>query len=198
MSVTGREPTGLRERKKAATRKAIADTALRLFLTHGYEQVSMRQIAETADVSVSTLFNYFPGGKEALVFDDETHNEAALIAAVTDRPPGRTIPEALRIHLTGFVTDPQTPGSGLAEFQAFVQRTPALREYARAMWLRHEEALARAIAAQTGRPADDLTSAALACFALEIVTLARSRPDPAAAVARACELLDRGWAAVTA
>ncbi|GAA0522977.1 TetR family transcriptional regulator [Paractinoplanes deccanensis] len=198
MSDSGREPVGLRERKKAATRKAIAETALELFLAHGYERVSMRQIAEAADVSVSTLFNYFPAGKEALVFDDETDNEAALIAAVTDRPPGRTITEALRMHLTGFVTKPAGPGSRFAEFQAFVQRTPALREYARTMWLRHEEALARAIAAESGRAADDLACAALACFALEAVTFARSRPDPAAALAGACELLDRGWAAVTA
>ncbi|SDH31033.1 transcriptional regulator, TetR family [Lentzea fradiae] len=198
MSDSDRRPAGLRERKKAATRKAIAETALQLFLAHGYEQVGIRQIAEAADVSVSTLFNYFPGGKEALVFDEETDNEAALIAAVTDRPAGRTITEALRTYLTGFASKPSGPGSRFAEFQAFVQRTPALREYARTMWLRHEEALARAIAAESGRPADDLTCAALARFALETVAFARSRPDPAAAFAHAWELLDRGWAAITA
>ncbi|MFC4907412.1 hypothetical protein [Actinomadura gamaensis] len=42
-------------------------------------------------MSVSTLFNFFPDGKEALVFDEDTSNEAALVSAVTDRPAGRTV-----------------------------------------------------------------------------------------------------------
>ena len=57
---------GRRERKKAATRKSLADAALRLFLDRGYDQVSIRDIAEAADVSTTTLFKHFPS-KEALV-----------------------------------------------------------------------------------------------------------------------------------
>ena len=79
---------GRRERKKAATRQAIADTALRLFLERGYDQVGVREIAEAADVSVTTLFKHFPG-KEALVFDQDADREAELVAAVGDGPPGR-------------------------------------------------------------------------------------------------------------
>ncbi|MGY5138836.1 TetR/AcrR family transcriptional regulator, partial [Streptomyces nigrescens] len=62
---------GRRERKKAATRQALADAALRLFLERGYDQVSIRDIAEAADVSTTTLFKHFPG-KEALVFDADS------------------------------------------------------------------------------------------------------------------------------
>ncbi|GAA1226223.1 TetR/AcrR family transcriptional regulator [Kitasatospora nipponensis] len=186
---------GRRERKKAATRQAIADTALRLFLERGYEQVGVREIAEGADVSVSTLFNYFPQGKEALVFDEDARNEAALVRAVTDRPPGWTIPQALRAHLAGFADSGRTRDPRFADFQRLVHETPALREYSRTMWLRHEDALARVLADQTGRPHDDLLCAAYARFTLETLAFAGSRPDPAAAVDQACLLLDQGWTA---
>ncbi|MEZ0091732.1 TetR/AcrR family transcriptional regulator [Streptacidiphilus sp. EB129] len=189
---------GRRERKKAATRQAIADTALRLFLERGYEQVGVREIAEGADVSVSTLFNYFPQGKEALVFDEDARNEAALVRAVTDRPPGQTIPQALRAHLTGFVGSAHTQDPRFADFRRLIQETPALREYARTMWLRHESALAGALAEQTGRPADDLICAAYARFTLEALAFAGSRPDPAAAIDQACLLLDQGWTTTAA
>ncbi|MEZ0064430.1 AcrR family transcriptional regulator [Streptacidiphilus sp. MAP12-20] len=184
---------GRRERKKAATRQAIADMALRLFLERGYEQVGVREIAEGADVSVSTLFNYFPEGKEALVFDEDASNEAALVRAVTDRPPGQSVPRALRAYLIGFVDSPHTRDPRFADFQRLIQETPALREYSRTMWLRHEHALARALADQIGRPPDDLICAAYARFTLEILTFAGSRPDPVAAVDQACLLLDQGW-----
>ena len=195
-TIDGTAPSGRRERKKAATRQAIADTALRLFLERGYEQVGVREIAESADVSVSTLFNYFPEGKEALVFDEDARNEDALVRAVADRPPGQTIPEALRAHLIGFVDSAHTRDPRFAGLQRLVQQTPALREYSRAMWLHHEHALARALADQTGRPQDDLACAAYARFTLEIIPFAGSRPDAVAAVDQACLLLDRGWTAL--
>ncbi len=51
---------GLRERKKARTRAQIREHALRLFLDQGYEATTVQQIADAADVSLSTLFRYFP------------------------------------------------------------------------------------------------------------------------------------------
>ena len=197
-TIDGTAPSGRRERKKAATRQAIADAALRLFLERGFDHVGVREIAEVADVSVSTLFNYFPGGKEALVFDEDAGNEAALVSAVTDRAPGQTVPEALRAHFTGFVTSAHTRDPRFAELQRLVQQTPALREYARGMSLRHENALALALAEQTGRPQDDLLCAAYARFTLETLAFAGSHPDPVAAVDQAFLLLDRGWTATTA
>src|SRR3954463_8209938 len=90
--------TGRRERKGAPPRQAIADAALRLFLERGYDKVSVRDVAEAADVSTSTLFMHFPG-KEALVFDQEADKEAQLVAAVRGRAPGRSIIAALRDHV---------------------------------------------------------------------------------------------------
>ncbi len=185
------EPMGRRERKKAATRQALADAALRLFLERGYDQVSIRDIAEAADVSTTTLFKHFPG-KEALVFDADSDHEAALVAAVRERPDGRSLPAALRDHiLRSHVETLADPA--FARFRELITSTPALRDYGHRMWMRHQTALAQAIAADVGAPEDDPACAALAHFALEAPALARDQADPRAAVDAAFDLLERGW-----
>jgi AcrR family transcriptional regulator len=179
---------GRRERKKAATRQALADAALRLFLEQGYDQVTVRDIAEAADVSTTTLFKHFPG-KEALVFDEDADNEAALVAAVRDRAPGQSIFAALRDFLLRGI-------AGTGDIDAFIrliEDTPELRAYSHRMWMRYEAALARAIAEQAGVPADDTACAALAHFILETRNLARGQANPRHAVQSAFELLEHGW-----
>lgn len=186
------ETMGRRERKKAATRQALADAALQLFLERGYDQVGIKDIADAADVSTTTLFKHF-SGKEALVFDDDAGQEAALVAAVRERPKGRSIPAALREHILKNKIDAGAGDSAFARFTALVDGTPVLREYAHRMWLRHEVALAQAIAEDIGAAQDDPVCAALARFALETLSLARAQPDSRKAVEAAFALLDKGW-----
>jgi AcrR family transcriptional regulator len=50
---------GLRERKKARTRRVIAGAAARLFAERGYEQVAVSDVAREAEVSEQTVYNYF-------------------------------------------------------------------------------------------------------------------------------------------
>src|SRR5262249_5764015 len=141
---TPKAPVGRRERKKAATRQAIADAALRLFLERGYDDVGIREIADAADVSTTTLFKHFPV-KEALVFDEDADQEAYLLAAVRERPAGQSIPEALREHA---LRRRMAAAGGDARFAAFfdmINSTPVLRDYLQAMWLRHTAALAGVI-----------------------------------------------------
>jgi AcrR family transcriptional regulator len=179
---------GRRERKKAATRQALADAALGLFLEHGYDQVTVRDIAEAADVSTTTLFKHFPG-KEALVFDEDAENEAALVAAVRDRPPGQSIFAALRDFLLRGIT-----GTGdMDAFLRLIENTPELRAYSHRMWMRYEAALTQAIAEQADAPAGDASCAALAHFILETRNLARGQANPRQAVQSAFELLEHGW-----
>lgn len=59
---------GLRERKKRQTRQRISDIATGLFLEHGFVTVTVAEVAEAADVSVNTVYNYFPA-KEDLFLD---------------------------------------------------------------------------------------------------------------------------------
>jgi AcrR family transcriptional regulator len=189
--------TGRRERKKAATRQALADAARDLFLERGYDAVGVREIADTADVSVATLFKHFPDGKEALVFDQDAVRETALVAAVRERPAGQSIPQALRQLLRDERSRQVRTDPRLADFLRLIDTTPALREHARRMWLRHENALAAVIAADAGLPEDDAGCQALAHFALEAVTLVRGRDDAESALDRIFALLDTGWASTT-
>ncbi|MFI5801227.1 TetR/AcrR family transcriptional regulator [Streptomyces sp. NPDC051561] len=190
----GSAPVGRRERKKAATRQAIADAALRLFLDRGYDDVGIREIAETADVSTTTLFKHFPA-KEALVFDEDADREAHLLAAVRERPKGQSILAALCEH--ALRTRMATAGgdAGFLAYLDLVNSTPALRDYSQAMWLRHTAALARVIAEESGRPVDDPGCTALAHFALEAPRVGRGFDDPRQAITLAFDLLENGWKA---
>ncbi|MFD0019826.1 TetR/AcrR family transcriptional regulator [Streptomyces sp. NPDC058382] len=184
-------PVGRRERKKAATRQAISDSALQLFLERGYDHVSIRDIAEAADVSTTTVFKHFTG-KEALVFDREDSNDAQLISAVRERPPGQSVPDAL----CGHVLDTWLP---IAEhpqredFNQLVDSTPALRAYAERMWARHTDTLSAAIADDFGVDHDNLACATLARFVLEVPVLAQGQRDRRAAVEEIFGFLTNGW-----
>ncbi|MET8997664.1 helix-turn-helix domain-containing protein [Amycolatopsis sp. NPDC004169] len=184
-------PVGRRERKKAATRQAIADAALRLFLERGYDQVGIREIADAADVSTTTLFKHFPS-KEALAFDQDRDREAGLVAAVRERAAGLSVVDALRQH----VLDTWLPIAAhpqMAAYSALIDSTPALRAYSESMWTRHADSLGAAIADEFGVAHDDLNCVALARFVLDIPSLARGRQDRRAAVEAVFDILTRGW-----
>jgi AcrR family transcriptional regulator len=184
---------GRRERKKAATHQALADAALRLFLERGYDNVGVREIADAADVSTTTLQKHFPS-KESLVFDRDADIEEALIAAVRDRAPDTSVLGALRNYTLARV-ERGTAVDGASEFMTLVRGTPALSEYWRRMWMRHEDALTRVLAAETGAPEADPGCAALAHFALETSALALRAEDPARTVEAAFAILEHGWRA---
>ncbi|MEY2225777.1 TetR/AcrR family transcriptional regulator [Streptomyces sp. BF23-19] len=182
--------TGRRERKKAQTRQALTDAAVRLFTERGFDNVGVREVAEAADVSLSTLFKHFPS-KEALVFDLDTDIESALVAAVRDRAPGRPVLHALRDHMVRTRTAVRTDDPTFV----LVESTPALRDYARRMWLRHEQTLAAALAEATGLTPEAPAVAGLARFTLESASIARASEDPARTMRDLFTLLEHGWAA---
>ncbi len=88
----------LRESNKARTRLSISDTATRLFVQRGFENVTVAEIAQAAQVSVKTVFNYF-SSKEELFFDRADAVRDALLGAIASRPAGTPMLEALRAVL---------------------------------------------------------------------------------------------------
>jgi AcrR family transcriptional regulator len=87
--------TGLRERKKARSRRLIADTAARLFADRGYEHVSVSDVAREADVAEATVYNYFQT-KEQLVTDRDQEIQDRLSQLIRSRPPAITPAAAIR------------------------------------------------------------------------------------------------------
>ena len=91
---------GLRDLKKARTRRLIADTAARLFAERGYERVTVTDVAREAEVAEQTVYNYFPT-KERLVTDREEQVQDWLCDLIRSRPSGATPAAAIR----GFVLE---------------------------------------------------------------------------------------------
>ncbi|WP_112262949.1 TetR/AcrR family transcriptional regulator [Lentzea terrae] len=185
-------PTGRRERKKAATKEALASAARRLFLERGFDQVTVAEIAEAADTAVSTLFVHFPGGKEALVLGDRSEREQSLTAAVKERPEGVSILQALHDFLATRGPFDPAPSPEARRVADLVIATPALRAYARSLWTGCETALAQVIADETGHEID-FGLRQLARYVLEIPDLAGTDPTPPAALTAAFARLQRAW-----
>ncbi|MBO9577650.1 MAG: TetR family transcriptional regulator [Microbacteriaceae bacterium] len=195
--MTGPEPIGRRERKKAATRKAISDIATRMFIERGYDEVSIREIADAADVSPTTVFAHFPQ-KEALVFDEADDQRERIVAAVRGRAEGVTVTRALHDYLRGEYDDTVRLAGEHADevirtFFDLVRRTPALADYEARMWARYEDALAEAIGEAFGQaePSDEVR--AYARFVLQIWQLVNGSPNGPAMLDAAFRILDRGW-----
>ncbi|MDQ7909490.1 TetR family transcriptional regulator [Phytohabitans sp. ZYX-F-186] len=93
MTVTT-NPPGLRERKKAATRQALHEAAVRLAAEHGVEHVTVEAIADAANVSRRTFSNYFASKERALLHTDYAR-VGRLIELVRDRPAGEAAWTAL-------------------------------------------------------------------------------------------------------
>src|ERR1041385_6265123 len=103
---------GLRELKKARTRRHIADTAAGLFAEHGYENVTVSDVAREAEVAEQTVYNYFPT-KERLVTDRDEQIHDRMCDLVRSRPPGVTPAAATRVFVLRSVDGIRTVPPGV-------------------------------------------------------------------------------------
>ncbi|WP_052849033.1 TetR/AcrR family transcriptional regulator [Streptomyces avicenniae] len=144
-------PTGLRERKKAATRQAVHEAALRLTVEHGIENVTVEAIADAAGISRRTFSNYFANKEEALLFGD-THLTALLLAAVRERPARESAWAALRAgaHAVFLEQDHLPREPEWAVRTRLAMRHPSLHARQLAARLALENDLAEAVAGRPG------------------------------------------------
>jgi AcrR family transcriptional regulator len=176
-------PEGRRARKQRETRARIADAAMRLFLERGYEATTLDDVAEAADVSRRSLFDYFPT-KEDVLFAGQDDFVPALVAELRQRPEDEPWPVLVEHALTRAVAAAATPESFAID--ALVRRTPALQPRRQLKYLHLEQAIAGVLAERVAgdgrarRRAEMLAAVVVAGFRL-------ATSDPEEAAARAAE-----------
>jgi AcrR family transcriptional regulator len=118
---------GLRARKKLQTWREIRTQALRLIEERGYDAVSVEEIAAAANVSRSTMFNYFPT-KEALVMDPDPEEPQTWRALMRGRPADEPLWASLREVALGYMA---TFSDRLVVQKRLKQTSPKLAESSR-------------------------------------------------------------------
>ncbi|MFJ5985598.1 TetR/AcrR family transcriptional regulator [Lentzea sp. NPDC092896] len=139
--------TGLRERKKAATREALGDAAWSLCVEHGLDRVTVEQIARAAGVSLRTFFNYFSSKEEAVVAGD-TATALALVEEFAARPASEPVLVALREALRSIY--PRYVDLDRLRQLRQLRQDPALLPHVFAAYSAREQALTAAIAVRCG------------------------------------------------
>jgi AcrR family transcriptional regulator len=122
---------GLRERKKRLTRQRISDTATTMFLTRGFDNVKVSEVAERSAVSEKTVYNYFPT-KESLVFDQADEGITRIATTLRERQPSesptKAIVAALKLDLERYSwISTQLSSVYLPRFSEMVATTPSLQ-----------------------------------------------------------------------
>jgi AcrR family transcriptional regulator len=151
--------SGLRERKKAKTRAAIRDAAMRLFTEQGYAATTVEQIAEAAEVSPSTYFRYFPTKEDVVLTDDY---DPLIVEAIRNQPASTPVVEAVLQGMRD-VFDGFTEEEWISERrrQALFRVVPELRARQQQQTLDAVDMLAGVIAERLNVPADDAGARAL-------------------------------------
>jgi AcrR family transcriptional regulator len=167
------EPEGLRARKKRLTREAIFAAADRLFAQRGFENVTVAEIADAANVSVKTVFTYV-NAKEELIFRQQTVLDAVVLA-VASRRLGQTPLVAAAQSLLAAVNETDENLS-LGSFQRVVASGPAARSRVRALWDETETRLAEVLLAEARGVRADVPAerAARRLTAAQIMVLVRT------------------------
>ncbi|MFJ5531639.1 TetR family transcriptional regulator [Streptomyces sp. NPDC093261] len=160
---------GLRERKKAKTRRLLQQEALRLFTEQGYDDITVEQICDAADVSPSTFFRYFPTKEDVVLTDDHTPSPEK---AIVGRDPSEPLPDVVRATLVDLLEQriSQDRETTLARLR-LISRVQPLRVR---MWQQQEARVAHTATLLAGRAGQDaseydvrITAAVLIAVATE-------------------------------
>ncbi|MBV9091862.1 MAG: TetR family transcriptional regulator [Mycobacteriaceae bacterium] len=182
---------GLRERKKLKTREAIRREAFRLIEENGWDNTTVEQIAEAAEVSPSTFFRYFPSKESVLMADDM---DPVLMDAFERQPRDLSPAMALR---RAFEIAIQTMSDDQMEFERTRQRLvftiPELKAAQFDEYYRTIRMLTDALARRLGREPDDFEVRVFAgALTGGIMAVVDEVPMSAERVYRALDFLEAG------
>jgi AcrR family transcriptional regulator len=180
------QKVGLRERKKRQTRERIVEVARALFATRGYEPTSISDIADGADIAVSTVFGYFPN-KAEIFFAGYDEIVDDFVQSLEARDPGvSAILATVQWHeKMRALIDAQPADSPGAHWRHHSRRLadedPVLNAMERERYARAESVLARAVAEDLGDEPADLRPQLIAAVKVALMfTLSRHAPGEAA------------------
>ncbi|MGW0480733.1 TetR/AcrR family transcriptional regulator [Nonomuraea sp. NPDC003214] len=150
---------GLRERKKRQTRQRISEVAIGLFVARGFDHVTVADVAAAAEVSVNTVYNYFPV-KEDLVLPPDQASPRRLADIVRERPPGTGAAGAILGRLRQEVRDRDRKlglTGGFGRVFEMMRAAPTLTARLEDLGRRMTDELAATLAEETGAaPGDPL------------------------------------------
>jgi AcrR family transcriptional regulator len=187
MEVCGPSP-GLRERKKQKTRDTIIKVALELFAERGYEQTTIAEIAEAAEVSPRTIFAYFPS-KEDILFSDLPEIQERLAQALRQRPEGATTLDVLR----DFVAGSLTPDRNRVLRKRILASNPTLGRNERGRLAPFEQLMVEAIAEDLHAGPDDIRPQIVAAALIAAFSAVHDRApaaSPGSSSAEAMAVID--------
>ncbi|MGX6999326.1 TetR/AcrR family transcriptional regulator [Caballeronia sp. KNU42] len=201
-------PSDRRSRKRLATRESISIAATRLFFERGFDQVTVDEIAEAADVGRMTVFNHF-ARKEDMFFDRDEEGREILREALRERDPGVAPIETLRL-LAHWLAAEQSPFVRFTvESQGFIETiegSEILKARARAIRDELAQVVGAALCECVGREPTDPDAHLAAGLLLATWTVAliqahgifRQNRDTEAAKAAFLAIVDKGTIGVKA
>ncbi|GAA2117874.1 TetR/AcrR family transcriptional regulator [Kitasatospora saccharophila] len=158
------------ERKQRQARQRIVEAAQELFQEHGFDRVSVGDIAERAEVGRTTFFRHFRD-KQEVVFarEQELLDLVAAVGRADDAPPPRSVTEGveqLGPVLVALCTRATADAAGYARHFALIEQHPELRDRDAAKMQQFGDELSGLL---VRRGADEATAVlagqiALACF----------------------------------
>jgi AcrR family transcriptional regulator len=158
-------PAGLRERKKARTRAAIREHALRLFREQGYPATTVEQIAAAAEVSPATFFRYFPTKEDVVLQDD--FDVITLRAQPPELSPIAAFRAAAAASLAAMSEEDL---ERFRETSRLTAQVPEIRARALDEFTRTTDEIAAALAGRVGRAPDDFAVRTLAGAIIGVIT----------------------------
>lgn len=168
-------PVGLRERKKEQTRERLKQVAFELFSERGFDDVTVDEIAERAEVSKSTLFRYFEA-KEDLLFADAVAHRDALVHALAARPLEEPVLVSLRASLRSLAADYQADRLRAVARNRIMSESPTLAARSLERQVAWEEGLAAVILPRLdGQPDAETRAEVLAAVSMAVVRIATRR-----------------------
>ncbi len=186
----------LRERTRRSVRSELVDAAQELFAAHGYESVTVDQIAEATGMSRRSFFRYF-ASKDAVVLGKYERLGEQFSEALRARPADEAPWPALRRMFDGvvaYVTDPAL-AERASEMDRIISASPALR----AGYLeRMQQAQALVVSALQERAPELGPTASAALVAAAFATVAAANDRARETGAPLAAVLDEAMAAVSA